>query len=306
MKKILYFSVAVLALAFFASCSKEDAPKKSSKVTVDIKVADLNNGTKAVKTTWAEGDKINIWFDGVSSPHYSYWREMPHLVLTYTSGSWVSSEVEESLLSATGTFKAVYEASNSLFGSVINSDYVYSPDGTSFKLAAWTYDANPYSISTTCYKNGISYNYNSSTKKISGTITGNWNYMTRLQVVITGLAATPDRYAMSFGGGVQLAEALHCTGGDLSESSIGTCNGASSSFNWSNGVSNADGIAFNFYKTLSDTSYDYTLFLVDKTAKKVYSFSKTAAITTNVNSCHGIKVSLAQFTDVTATYPFDS
>ena len=304
MKKIAIFTLAIAALSLFASCSKEEAPvKKTTKVTVDIKVADLAPGTRALKQNWEEGDKINIWFNGVSSPHYNYWRETPHLVLTRTGGSWISSEVDESLLSASGTFNVVYEASNSFFNSAINNDRVFYPEGTSFKLTAMDGPCNPKKMITTCYYNNISYTYDSGTKKISGAIS-QWNFLTMLQVVVTGLEADPDRYAMTFAGGVETATQLFYTSG-ITPSNIGTCNGPANRYNWMNGISNTDGVAFNFYTTLNNGTYAYTVYLVDKTAKKTYSFSISTSTPTSLYGCKGVKIAKTSFTDVTSTYPVE-
>ena len=72
MKKILFYLAALAAVTFsVASCNKEAA--SPVRVTVSIDVADLAPGTKALKQNWEDGDKINIWFYGVSAPNQSYW-----------------------------------------------------------------------------------------------------------------------------------------------------------------------------------------------------------------------------------------
>lgn len=304
MKKIILFTAAIAALSLFASCSKEQAPKKTTKVTVDIKVDDPYVDSKAIKTGWSVGDKINIWFNSVPAGHYSYWKEAPHLVLTKTAGGWSSSEVDESLLGLSGTFNAIYESTNSWFNSAWDVSYAYAPTGTSFKLHEWASDCGPRSVPTVCFKMSSAYGYNSGTKKITGTITS-WEFMSRLQVVVTGLAATPDRYALTFGDKVWLGAALYWSGSFFDVSSVGGCAGISSSNNWANGVSNPDGIAFNFYYTIDNDAHDYTIYLVDKTDKKVYSFSKTTAIPTSYTSYHGVKVDISKFTDITASHPLD-
>ena len=134
MKRIIFLTVAAATLLLTASCQKTETDTTSDKVIVNINVAGLAPETKAVKTGWSEGDKINIWFNDVPAGHYSYWKELPHLVLTYTAGAWTGSDVDVDLLSASGTFKAIYEASNAMFTSVIDSQYAYYPDGTKFKF----------------------------------------------------------------------------------------------------------------------------------------------------------------------------
>lgn len=306
MKKAYIIVAAIAALFLFPSCNKMETDIQPEKVSVKIKVADFDAATKAVKTSWAEGDKINIWFNDVPAGHYSYWKELPHLVLTYTSGSWSASSVDEELLSASGTFKAVYEASNAMFASIIDSDYAYYPRGTDFKHTELAYNSWTYTRSLSCFANGITYTYNSSTHTLSGTISG-WQFATRLQIVVTGLnTADPDRYALTFDGERQVdyADALYCVGTDITPSASATCNGIKTS-GWSNGEANPDGIAFCFYRAYNSESKLFTMYLVDKTAKKTYKFSKTTAIDTPDNSVKSIKLDISLFGNDTENHPLD-
>lgn len=80
MKKIL---TLIAAMAAFVACSKVDvtAPDAGIAQNREIKF-NINVGgfggpeTKAVKTGWTSGDKINIWFN---SNNY----KTPDLVMTY-------------------------------------------------------------------------------------------------------------------------------------------------------------------------------------------------------------------------------
>lgn len=306
MKKIIFLTVAAATLLLTASCKKTETDTTSDKVIVNINVAGLAPETKAVKTGWAEGDKINIWFNDVPAGHYSYWKELPHLVLTYTAGAWTGSDVDVDLLSASGTFKAIYEASNAMFTSVIDSQYAYYPDGTKFKFSAKSGQSWTYRPSLTCFANSIAYNYDSGTRTLSGTISG-WKFATRLQVVITGLdTADPDRYALTFAGPNQVsyADALYCTGSEISTSASSQCNGIATS-GWNSGVSNADGIAFCFWRAYDSSSKGYTMYLVDKIAKKTYSYSKTTAINTPEDRVTSIKLAFSLFSDISSANPMD-
>ena len=67
MKKIIYL-IAVTATLFASSCSKIETTEReqvSGEIKLNIKVTDItgDTDTKAAKTGWVSGDKINIWFD---------------------------------------------------------------------------------------------------------------------------------------------------------------------------------------------------------------------------------------------------
>lgn len=308
MKKISIIAAAIAALSLFASCNKEQVIP-TTKVTVDFKIDDLDPSTKALKQNWEDGDKINIWFNGVSSPNYCYWKQAPHLVLTRTAGAWVSSEVDEALLSASGTFNAVYESSNSLFDSAINNERAYFLDGTSFKFTGFSSNTRTIKAPLAVVKNDASYTYDSGTKKISGTIS-NWYFASQLQIVISGLTYAADRYALTFGSNVTYYSCLFWDGSDICASSIASCRGIYDDImnEWTDAVSNSDGIAFYFRNVDSANAKDYTLYLVDKIDKKVYSFTKNAAIAAtiaNTDHCKGIKIAFSDLTNVTSSHPID-
>lgn len=305
MKKISILAVCFIAL--FASCSKEQAlpeDKTTSKVTVEINVADLAPDTKALKQNWEDGDIINIWFQGVSSPNYPYWKQLPHLVLTRTAGAWVASDVDEALLSASGNFSAVYESSNSLFASATDNERLYFSEGTPFRFDSFSNDTKTIHVPLIC-KAVINYTYDSGTKKISANI-DTWRFETRLQVTVKGLSYVADRYAMTFANNIYYFSQLYYYDGSIDGSGTDDCEGIKDSFlnTWIEGVSNTDGTAFYFYYPKDNTTRDYTIYLVDKVEKKVYSFTKNAAIATTPDSLKGISIDFStKFTDVTSTYP---
>lgn len=65
MKKIIIALAAVAAAFCLASCSKEPlAEQPAADIKLDIRVAgfDESPATRAVKTSWVNGDKIIMWF----------------------------------------------------------------------------------------------------------------------------------------------------------------------------------------------------------------------------------------------------
>ena len=306
MKQISFIAVAVAALSIFASCDKDQIipeEKTTTKITVDFKIDDLTPDTKALKQDWEDGDKINIWFNDVSSPNYSYWKQAPHLVLTRSAGAWVSSEVDETLLASSGTFNAVYESSNALFKSAIDNDRAFFPEGTPFKFHDLASNTKTLKHPLVVLKNDVSYTYDSGSKKISGTISG-WYFETRLQVVISGLTYTADRYALTFSSGIQYFDNLFWWNDNISPSGIAYCTGLTDTY-FMDAMANSDGIAFYFKSPTSSDPTDYTIHLVDKVDKKVYRFTKNVAIATTYTSSTGIKIAFSQFTNYTSLNPID-
>lgn len=94
---------AVLALV---ACNKEtpvkDSSKDASKFVVNITV-NYPDATKAVKSGWVDGDKVYVFFDGVTGAKY--------VELTRDGSSWtpeMKGGLAVSELAATGTMYGVY------------------------------------------------------------------------------------------------------------------------------------------------------------------------------------------------------
>ena len=103
MKKIMIVLSAVLALV---ACNKEtpvkDSSKDASKFVVNITV-NHPDATKAVKSGWVDGDKVYVFFDGVTGAKY--------VELTRDGSSWtpeMKGGLAVSELAATGTMYGVY------------------------------------------------------------------------------------------------------------------------------------------------------------------------------------------------------
>ena len=120
MKKI-YILLASAAALLAASCNKIEAPIQdgsSSDIKLNLTVSGFGGSdTKAAKTGWVSGDKINIWFDDwnysekVDNP-------VPDMIISYDGSAWaISSQVEglsSRLKNPGGNLTAVYEGFNDL------------------------------------------------------------------------------------------------------------------------------------------------------------------------------------------------
>ena len=89
MKKIILVSVILgiigISLTF---CSKdENTPIEIKELRFDISVNDMSSGTKVVKTSWENGDKIFVFFSCKNTKH----RQMNKFVtLTYNGSTWIA------------------------------------------------------------------------------------------------------------------------------------------------------------------------------------------------------------------------
>ena len=139
MKKIIYiFASAAIILA--ASCNKIETSEQAiapNEIKLNINVANITGDadTKAAKTGWTSGDKINIWFDDWNNTE-SVENHTPDMVITYDGSAWkVSSQVSgrSSRLKANGKLSALFEGFNDL------SKYTYE-----YYNGEWFKPANKY------------------------------------------------------------------------------------------------------------------------------------------------------------------
>ena len=263
---------AIIAALSFTSCDNDSIVdttlEKPSDVKVDIQVADLGQATKAVKTSWNNGDKLNIWFD------QAYWNVAPQLVMTYDGSKWNSSSVNPSVLHSSGTLKVIYEASNSLFNSVIDGSNACFPGDY----------LNGYSAHVSCYSNYIPYTF--SAGNLTATIS-EWKFLSQLQVVITGLPKSADNYSLEI-------DNIQCIEGFMfSVQPIFP----KYSFYATRGVMNDDGVAFCFGSNCDTSNRDITFYLTDKETGSVYYYMKgNTSLPLSENSLKAIKIDASKFT----------
>lgn len=284
MKKLFTILAAAVAAALcITSCNKEafdDAASISSGLTVDIAVANPEGAeTKAIKTSWERGDKLNIWFDG------TYWNQLPQLVLTYDGARWNASDMDASILKSSGKFNVIYEASNSEFKTARNANYYYFP-GQNVVISGNTAQ-KLYSVPLTCYQNSVAYTYSGG--KLSAQIS-DWHFLTMLQVVITGLDKAADNYALKINN-VNNTAAYYFTAATGEFKSSAYINGG-----YSVGVPNADGVAFTFGVNSDKSSRDIVFTLKERLSSKEYTFTKpSAALATASNRVKAIKLDASRF-----------
>lgn len=283
MKIITAFLAAAAAALSLSSCDKElreDIPS-SDNITVDITVGDFGGvDTKAVKSGWKSGDKLNIWFDG------AYWNQLPQLVLTYDGSKWNESAIDASILNASGKFIVIYEELNNQFDTPQNSTtYAFKggynmidPDtGNSFRGRI---------VPLSCCKDKVAYTYANGVLKAS--ISG-WVFLTTLQVVVTGLPKTASSYALKI-------EGLTNPAGYYFNGTTMNCSYISLNSLYSFGTDNADGVAFTFRGTGLSTSQDIVFRLLDLDTRDRLVYTKSnSTLATSSNSVRAIKIDSRKF-----------
>ena len=271
MRKIYAILAAIAALAA-VSCNKAETLEPASQdINIRVSVSDYSDATKAVKTGWNNGDKINIWFDAVSA-------QTPHLIITFNGTKWVSGAIDPTAQAAlktdgTGTFKYLYESGNNIsaypFSFGFCYEFPYGVIGTKDFFAPALTLCSPDTDPT------YSYDGTDLTLKLS-----EWYFITNAQVVVTGLTGSPEDWYLAVQSGSanywdSIQDFRNKTG------IPGFTYGSSFSFQRvTRGTNNADGVAFylrvgkaDIYNvSITNPKADHTFTLGNATNS--YSFTK--------------------------------
>ena len=305
MKKIIYlFAAAATLLA--ASCNKIETTEQEitpDAIQLNIKVANLTDtpDTKAAKTGWVSGDKINIWFDDWNLKEKAE-NHIPDMVITYDGYVWkVSSQVSglSARLKANGKLTALFEGYNDLskytYQYYIGCEWFHP---AKVRLAIPPYE-DVYNSPMVAYAEGLSYSYS------GGTITANldnWNFYTMFKVLLKNdnskLIHSAEKYylqvknitANTFAGAkgaiIVMPRSDYPTIGD------GSCN----YYGFAAGVKEADGIAF-YYVELSASSADIQFTLYNGQDATITTYTATGkTVTCEGTKCTGVAINYSKFT----------
>lgn len=307
MKKIIYlFAAAATLLA--ASCNKIETTEQEitpDAIQLNIKVANLTDtpDTKAAKTGWVSGDKINIWFDDWNFKEKAD-NHIPDMVITYDGSVWkVSSQVSglSARLKANGKLTALFEGFNDL------SKYTHNYD-----RGEWFHPANRYlgvaadkvyNSPMVVYAEGLSYSYS------DGTITANlnnWKFYTMFKVLLKNgnskLIHSAEKYylqvknitANTYAGA---KGAIIVTPGS-DNPTIGE--GSSNYSGFAAGVQEADGIAF-YYNSLSASSANIQFTLYNGQDATIATFTATGkTVECDGKKCIGVAINYSKFTTLSS------
>ena len=306
MKKIFYL-LAAAATLLAASCNKIETTEQEitpDAIQLNIKVANLTGtpDTKAAKTGWVNGDKINIWFDDWNYYPKPIENHIPDMVITYDGSVWkVSSQVSglSARLKAAGKLTALFEGYNDL------SKYTYQY----YNGSEWFHPAlvrpksaeykDVYHSPMVAYATGLSYSYS------DGTITANldnWNFYTMFKVLLKNdnseLKHSADKYYLQVKN-IKTGEFANAKGAILvtprsDYPSIGE--GSSNYIGFAAGVQEADGIAF-YYISLSASSADIQFTLYNGQDEIVATYTATGKTVACVaTKCIGVAINYSKFT----------
>lgn len=279
MKKIFaLISVAMLALGFTACYNDTEAFEggKAKQVKLNITVGNLNDeaSSRAIKTGWENGDKLNIWFDEVTITS-----TVPDLTLTYDGSEWTAGTLNKTP-NASGSLYVLYEGYNDLsqytaISNGLRPTYQMVNDKLTFaQPIAYT---NLSAISYTYESNTLTANLNS------------WMSLTKYQVVVTGLdPAQASNYAL---------KETELTNGYVAFFSSRFQATNTGEGNYVLGVNNTDGVAFYFFGQRSGgAAKDWTFTLKDIAAGTEKTYTKeSTSLNSGMSSVKGIKIAASKF-----------
>ncbi|MDY5042593.1 MAG: hypothetical protein SPF15_01115 [Candidatus Cryptobacteroides sp.] len=283
MKKTIILAGFAL-MAAFSSCNKSEMPEAATTdgIKLNITVADMSPETKAVKSGWENGDRLNLYFEGwnESATSDNYQKE-PDMILKYDGSKWqIESQVaslSSRLKSTGGKFTALWESGNDLIGYRLKW----------YDHAVWyqhSYNRNQYTSYNDTYHSpmvvhsaGVEYTFDGSTLT---TNISDWIFDTKFKVLVktedTGLKGKANDLVLQ----VKVGE----TGYANPKGAIVVnrdyimfllSNGSSNYIGMQGAVAESDGLAF-YYVYCDATASDTIIFsLIDTTdgTTKTYSVS---------------------------------
>ena len=303
MKKINIILAAAAAAFALAACDKaaveeaqeqEEAIQSTDNIKINITVADYDTtskpsgvATKAVKTGWASGDQINIWY-GTNI------QQKPDLVIKYDGSKWekdASASVSGNSPADSGTLNAMYVTGGmSAFATYQDISSVLGHPSANFypTLSDAKYDDTnrAYAMPLTTYVEKAAYTYSEET--LTATFSAwSFNKVNNVQVVITGASASD--YALSCDK-FNPRDAFSLYDGGVSASTI-------DKGDYVLPVSNSDGYAYMFYFDGDDTDFTFTLCNAAGTDKRTYTVSGKSLDKTG-GKLNSIKIPFSKFSKV--------
>lgn len=297
MKKIIIAFAALAAALCLVSCNKEQIEIPSTDIKLNIKVANLDGSadTKAAKTGWVTGDKINMWLDNWN---YTEQKEnhTPDMIIRYTGSAWtIDSQVEGlgTRLKVSGKLTAVYEGFNDL------SKYTYNwySGHEWFDPHDSLYDGGyiPYRPMV-AYTEGMDYTY---ADDIFSANLNSWKMETKVKILIKNddnmMNSAANNYAL------QVKNTTDNTYPEISGSFLilpasnypKVHRGISNYKGRAGGVQESDGIAF-YFNSIDATNADIEFTLIESGAETNLSYTVTGK-TVDPNVMTNIAINHSKF-----------
>lgn len=286
-------AVLALAAAMFVSCNKETPVEGNKEIKFDFSVADLPGDaadTRAVKTGWASGDKINIWIDDNVQAE-------PDLVLTYDGSKWNAGTLREGVEFRTDVtperiLRAMYEGYNDLKKYQADnwtSYYVFNSSTTTESGEKANF------INLTAYINRVLYQFDGETVKFVLGVDGNgWRFLTDIQVVVSGLPEGKNYWLRGN------AENFTTNKGGIKMTVSGFTNDGDDWEYYAKGQDNADGQAFYFYKRANSSGTGDLEFTLLDSDGGMYTYNAGPKSTSpSPDKLQAVKIPFSKFTKVT-------
>lgn len=278
-KRIL---LAVLALvAAFTSCSKSEMPNNDSTdpIKLNITVAGLSSETKAVKSSWVNGDKLNLYFNGWNEDATEKnYQSQPDMILIYDGSKWKIQSQVASLLSrlksSGGKFTVFWESTNNLMSFTNEYDsysvWYYTPKNNN----QYTSNENVYHTPMLVYSAGIDYTFDGTTLTAN---VSSWDFRnSKFKVLVKTDLTNANNFVLQVK--VVGGESPYAVGrGSINVDRIQYVNyintGGCNTIGMQGAVAESDGLAF-YYNSFEATNSDVILFTLIDTAngeKRQYS-----------------------------------
>lgn len=282
-KRIL---LAVLALvAAFTSCSKSEMPnnEQTDAIKLNITVAGLSTETKAVKSKWVNGDKLNLYFNGWNKDATEEnYQSQPDMILIYDGSKWeIQSQVSSlstRLKNSGETFTVFWESTNNLMSFTNEYDsysvWYYTPKNNN--QYTYNYNEDVYHTPMLVYSAGIDYTFDGTTLTAN---VSSWDFRdSKFKVLVKTDLPTLKENANNFVLQVKVGESSYAVGRgpinvDRSQYVNYINTGGCNTIGMQGAVVESDGLAF-YYNSCEATDSDVILFTLIDTAngeKRQYS-----------------------------------
>ena len=267
-KRIL---LAVLALvAAFTSCSKSEMPnnEQTDAIKLNITVAGLSTETKAVKSNWVNGDKLNLYFNGWNKDATEKnYQSQPDMILIYDGSKWeIQSQVSSlstRLKNSGETFTVFWESTNNLMSFTNEYDsysvWYYTPKNNNQDTV--------YHTPMLVYSAGIDYTFDGTTLTAN---VSSWDFRdSKFKVLVKTDLTTLKENANNFVLQVKVGESSYAVGRgsinvDLSQYVYYINTGGTNTIGMQGAVAESDGLAF-YYNSCEATDSDVILFTLINT-----------------------------------------
>ena len=267
-KRIL---LAVLALvAAFTSCSKSEMPnnEQTDAIKLNITVAGLSTETKAVKSNWVNGDKLNLYFNGWNKDATEKnYQSQPDMILIYDGSKWeIQSQVSSlstRLKNSGETFTVFWESTNNLMSFTNEYDsysvWYYTPKNNNQDTV--------YHTPMLVYSAGIDYTFDGTTLTAN---VSSWDFRdSKFKVLVKTDLTTLKENANNFVLQVKVGEKSYAVGRgpinvDRSEYVNYINTGGCNKIGMQGAVAESDGLAF-YYNSCEATDSDVILFTLINT-----------------------------------------